>query len=504
MKKANLLFRMSLKNNSLLFTMKRTITNKIKIICRVRPFHNHEFPDDSVEVDNKSITVQDQRNFGNLMSFRFASCYSMETTQSEIFEQDVQPLIERVFEGYDATIFVYGVTGSGKTYTMEGAQHQPGIIPRVATYLFETKEASKISNIQITMSYMEIFKETVYDLLVPRDKMQRGGLDIREGPDREVFVANISEQELETLDDFEQIFNKASRNRSTASTKLNKRSSRSHAILSLNITISTPTNNRMDITQSHTVFGKVNLIDLAGSEDNRKTENKKDRMTESAAINKSLFVLGQVVEALNKGLTRVPFRDSKMTRILQPTLEGNSLGMMIINVAPGRDHLQDTINTLNFASRSKKIKSRSKGIQHSPLLPSIHDGLPFENQQQTPNRLLKRPLEYDSRRHNASLKLPRRDRHALPGYRRPTTVSEVNKSRFTTDYLQSNSSIGSNTGACINIAKNNKNKDDLIIISRKDLEDLLDRRINEVLSKHPLMNSSRSDYSRESGSDSTI
>ncbi|KAI9493206.1 P-loop containing nucleoside triphosphate hydrolase protein [Zychaea mexicana] len=325
--------------------MGRAITNnKIKIICRVRPFRNDEFPDESVEVDDNTINVEDQRNPGSLLNYKFASCYSVKTTQSEIFQKDVRPLIERVFEGYDATIFAYGVTGSGKTYTMEGAQDEPGIIPRVAEFLFETKEASQVSDINVSMSYMEIFKETVHDLLVSRREKYQRGLDIREGPDREVFVANISEQSLESLDDFERTFSAASRNRSTASTKLNKRSSRSHAILTLNVAISTPIGPRFAGTQkSHMVYGKINLIDLAGSEDNRKTENKKDRMTESAAINKSLFVLGQVVEALNTGSLRIPFRDSKMTRILQPTLEGNSLGMMIINIAPGRAYLSDTI-----------------------------------------------------------------------------------------------------------------------------------------------------------------
>ncbi|KAI8138642.1 P-loop containing nucleoside triphosphate hydrolase protein [Fennellomyces sp. T-0311] len=348
--------------------MKRDNSTRIKIICRVRPFCDKEFPDDLVQVKGNGIEIEDLRNPGNLLNFNFASCYPMEAQQSEIFEEDVRPLIERVFEGNDATIFAYGVTGSGKTYTMEGVADDPGIIPRVAALLFEAKRDSA-ADIHISMSYIEIFKETVYDLLIPRDKGQRG-LNIRETREHKVFVADMTEKDLRSMDAFERIYDAARRNRSTASTNLNKRSSRSHAILSLNVSIQTPASNSSSLY--HTVSGKINLIDLAGSEDNRKTNNKKDRMTESASINKSLFVLGQVVEALNTGSLRIPFRDSKMTRILQPALEGSSLGMMIINIAPGRNHLSGAHATSDwgYLSQSKLLGNRlQKPRKFSPAEP---------------------------------------------------------------------------------------------------------------------------------------
>ncbi|KAG2226143.1 hypothetical protein INT45_011760 [Circinella minor] len=461
--------------------MGRSIANKIKIICRVRPFHDHEVPDDSIEIDNNGVIVQDQRNPTNLTSFKFTSCYSMKSTQLQIFKQDVQPLIERVFEGYDATIFAYGVTGSGKTYTMEGTENQPGIIPRVAEYLFETKEASHISDVQISMSYMEIFKESVFDLLVSRDKMQRG-LDIREGPDREVFVANVTEKQLDTLDEFNDVFSMASKNRSTASTKLNKRSSRSHAILSLHVAITTPINTQVTGTQYRKVLGKINLIDLAGSEDNRKTENKKDRMTESAAINKSLFVLGQVVEALNMGLARIPFRDSKMTRILQPALEGDSLGMMIINIAPGSNYISDTIKTLDFANRSKKIKSRPKPVQRVPSSPSSYDSSSNENESSI-TRLLKRSFNHESGYDVAKQSRRIRSIPRVPGYSRPTMISETLSNRSANRHKIRSS----NSGKSDKLLNKQQHDNDVVVMSRKELNDLLDQKINEALSKHPLL-----------------
>ncbi|CAO3592810.1 unnamed protein product [Absidia cylindrospora] len=255
---------------------------------------------------------------------------------------------------------------------MQGVKHDPGIIPRVMGFLFETKQATQVSSIDITMSYMEILKETVFDMLVPKHKDI--ALDIREDSKRNVFVANLKEERIETYNDFSKLFNVANKNRSTASTKLNSRSSRSHAILTLNVRTVTPMEYKDGQQQEEVVMGKINLIDLAGSEDNRKSGNGKARMTESAAINKSLFVLAQVVQALNSGATRVPFRDSKLTRILQSTLEGNALGMMIINIAPGHNFINDTANTLNFASRSKEIKStpkvnirRRRAISQKPL-----------------------------------------------------------------------------------------------------------------------------------------
>ncbi|KAI8377769.1 P-loop containing nucleoside triphosphate hydrolase protein [Radiomyces spectabilis] len=387
---------------------KPSVGEKINVICRVRPFlEDEDGPDDTVVIQNDQITLNNFRNPNNPLHYKFPSCHAPDATQQDIYENDVLPIIDRVFEGYDATIFAYGVTGSGKTYTMEGTAKDPGIIPRVARFLFETKAAS--SNVRITMSYMEIFKECVYDLLLPKQN-RRIALDIREGLNRDVFVADLTERPIKSYNEFQKLFRMARKNRSTASTKLNARSSRSHAILSFRTIVEThvdPLDGENDDMQ--VTCGKINLIDLAGSEDNRRSGNEKARMTESAAINRSLFVLGQVVEALNVGSPRIPFRDSKMTRILQPTLGGKALGMMIINIAPGQAFYADTLNALKFASRSREIRSRPKrNIRKtktvtipstSPSLSATSSRDSFHSFSTISSRDLQRPLK---RQHSAN------------------------------------------------------------------------------------------------------
>ncbi|KAJ2459584.1 hypothetical protein GGF42_001377 [Coemansia sp. RSA 2424] len=256
-----------------------------------------------------------------------------------------------MFSGMSATVFCYGVTGAGKTHTIQGTETEPGIIPRAVEHIFMHQQRDAY-DYDIRISYYEIYKEAVFDLLKPHDP-SFAGLPIREDANRKIFVAGLSEKRVTSYEQFDSIYQKASGNRRTASTKLNNHSSRSHAILTVQVQW------RDDIgAGKKTWCGRLHLIDLAGSEDNRRTENGKDRMAESSAINRSLFVLGQVVEALNTGSSRIPYRDSKMTRILQDSLGGESLGMMIVNVAPGEAFLQDTNNTLNFATKSREVVNK--------------------------------------------------------------------------------------------------------------------------------------------------
>ncbi|GAB5587114.1 hypothetical protein Unana1_02014 [Umbelopsis nana] len=382
---------------------KNGVDEKVKVVCRVRPFLDHEAPDDSVLVEGNEIKITNQRNQSEIVSFRqvslymcittnmqitmrcrFSSCHGPDSTQAEIYEHDVQPLIDRVFSGVDSTIFAYGVTGSGKTHTMQGTEDEPGIIPRVARYLFERRTEYPKHTVSVHVSYMEIYKELVYDLLIPREG-QGAGLSIREDSSRNIFVANLTDKEITTLEEFESVFkyvDNACKNRSTASTKMNVSSSRSHAILSFQVTVAMndgqPQDDEDSDTERYALSGKINLIDLAGSEDNRRTDNGKERLAESGAINKSLFVLGQVVESINAASTRIPFRDSKMTRILQPSLGGKAQGMMIVNIAPGQSYFMDSYNSLNFATKSKTIENVPlvNTITHDePTLPSTSPGL---------------------------------------------------------------------------------------------------------------------------------
>ncbi|KAF8707454.1 TRAFAC class myosin-kinesin ATPase superfamily Kinesin family, partial [Rhizoctonia solani] len=329
----------------------------VRIACRVRPFINSESQDDSVEVlDSSSLSVVNPVDAGKRFRFNFTSVHGQDATQEQVFESDVRPLLPSVFTGHTLTIFAYGVTSSGKTHTMQGSATQPGIIPRVMEALFERKVNMR-SNVKFELSYMEIYKDDVFDLMVSTRGTK---LPVREDGKGKVFVANLTETPIESTDEFDMHFIAACKGRSVAATNFNRASSRSHAILGIKVSVTE------NYPGAPTLTGKVNLVDLAGSENNKMTGNDSIRMAESAAINKSLSVLGQVVHALNQRASRIPYRDSKLTRILQDALGGTSISLLICNIAPGAKFKQDTLNTLNFATRTKEIENRPVVNQQAP------------------------------------------------------------------------------------------------------------------------------------------
>ncbi|KAI0630947.1 kinesin-domain-containing protein [Trametes polyzona] len=355
--------------------------SRIRIAARLRPPIPGEQHDNAIRVvrrdglHNSSIVVDNPRDPTQTFNYPFSSCYDESSTQQDIFERDVKPLVDLAFSGITVTIFAYGVTSSGKTHTMQGSKDQPGIIPQAVQEIFQ-RVNSLASSTAIAASYMEIYKDEVYDLLVDRETAVK--LPVRENEAGQVFVANLSTVPLETIDDFERAFSQANKQRSVGSTNLNSVSSRSHAILTIHVTVRDPSTN-------HTLSGKLNLVDLAGSENNKLTGNDASRMAESAAINKSLSVLGQVVHALNQGASRIPYRNSKLTRILQDALGGSSVGLLICNLAPGTKFRQDTLNTLNFAVRTKNIQNKPVVNQHptvqagpssAPIQPSAPRSIP--------------------------------------------------------------------------------------------------------------------------------
>lgn len=331
-----------------------TTAHRIKIAARVRPRLDHEIDDEGIQVSHmpgslSCINVPNPRDLSQIFNFPLSSCYDQNSTQEEIFERDVRPLIDVVYSGVTVTIFAYGVTSSGKTHTMQGTKVEPGVIPRVVEAMFQQKASLQKSRVELSVSYMEIYKDEVYDLFVNRDTAPK--LPVRENDSGQVFVANLTSLPIQSVDEFDTIYSRASRHRSVGATNLNRASSRSHAVLTLEVTMT-------DSTAQKTLTGKMNLVDLAGSENNKLTGNDPTRMAESAAINKSLSVLGQVVHALNQGASRIPYRNSKLTRILQDALGGSSIGLLICNIAPGVKFRQDTLNTLNFAVRTKNVENR--------------------------------------------------------------------------------------------------------------------------------------------------
>lgn len=298
-----------------------------------------------------SVSVPNPQNLSERLKFSLDACYGPTSTQEHIFECTTKPLLDQVFRGVNTTIFAYGVTGSGKTHTMQGSggKGEEGVIPRVVKTIFAKKSRLRKSKLSISFSYVEILCEEIYDLLVPRAGGKK--LDIRTTSTGENVVADLTRKEANSVAEFEQIYNAAAGSRKTASTNLNSTSSRSHAILTLYVETT-------ELESEKTFIGKICLVDLAGSEDNNLTGNDPQRMRESAAINKSLTNLGSVVEALNKGAGRIPYRDSKLTRMLQDALGGSSVGILILNLAPGEKFAKDTLRTLKFATRTREVENR--------------------------------------------------------------------------------------------------------------------------------------------------
>ncbi|KAF2227798.1 P-loop containing nucleoside triphosphate hydrolase protein [Elsinoe ampelina] len=336
----------------------------VRVVARIRPLLKAELDKDII-VENTTgtsvVRIPNPRNESEAFSFQFASVYDHDATQQQLFDEEVSPTVKSLFKGVDVTIFAYGVTGTGKTHTMRGGKSlaDRGVIPRLLSSIY--RRAKKIerdtageTKIDVSMSYYEIYCDRVYDLFESPDKRTPAGLPIRDNGGKTVVVG-LTERPCTTLKEFEQLYDQANVNRSTSATKLNAHSSRSHAILSVKVTQTTGDEVRVS---------SVSAIDLAGSEDNRRTDNGKDRMVESSAINKSLFVLAQCVEAISKKQSRIPYRESRMTRILSLG-QNNGVTIMILNLAPVRSYHLDTLSSLNFANRTKKIEVNE--VENQPM-----------------------------------------------------------------------------------------------------------------------------------------
>ncbi|KAL5354384.1 hypothetical protein ACLOAV_000473 [Pseudogymnoascus australis] len=334
----------------------------VRVVARIRPTLGKELEKDTIvraeaSEDGKPmniVRIPNPRNEAEEFSFAFNGVYDQSTSQEELFTNEVSPHLKALFQGLDVTIFAYGVTGTGKTHTMRGGLKlsERGVIPRLLSGIYRrgrkvVKDSGGETSVSVSLSYYEIYNDKVFDLLESPDKRLPAGLPLRE-KDGKTIVVGLSERECNDLKDFEGLYIEANNNRSTAGTKLNAQSSRSHAILMVKV---------IQTTGNESRISTASAIDLAGSEDNRRTENGKERMVESASINKSLFVLSQCIDAISRGDKRVPYRESKMTRIL--SLGQNSgITIMVLNLAPLRSYHLDTLSSLNVSSRAKRIEVR--------------------------------------------------------------------------------------------------------------------------------------------------
>lgn len=333
------------------------------MVVRCRPLNKNEEATNQeriIEVDVRlgQVSVHNPKSSGSLLkTFTFDAVYDMGSKQNELYDYACKPLIDSVLHGFNGTIFAYGQTGTGKTYTMEGVPTDPerrGVIPNSFQHIFTHISRSQNQQYLVRVSYIEIYQEEIRDLLC-KDNNKK--LELKENPELGVYVKDLSSVVTKNLKEIEHVMNLGNQSRSVGFTKMNERSSRSHAIFIITIECS-----EMGIDgEDHIRVGKLNMVDLAGSERQSKTGVQGQRFKEAAKINLSLSALGNVISALVDGKsTHVPYRDSKLTRLLQDSLGGNSKTVMVATVGPASCHYDETVTTLRYANRAKNIRNKPK------------------------------------------------------------------------------------------------------------------------------------------------
>lgn len=351
------------------------LKGNIRVFCRVRP----KIKEDGGGVMGNIVVDYDRddngliyvNNKGRSQTFEMDLVFTPESTQQQVFDE-VQSLVTSCVDGFNVCIFAYGQTGSGKTFTMEGNKDNPGINQRALGMLFkETEDRGQDWTYTITVSVMEIYNEMIRDLLSgdPSYKME-----VKMKSDGGLHVPGLCSEEVKSVEDVNQVFALGQKNRATATTNMNEHSSRSHALLTVQVLgVNKTTNVR--------TMGKLNLVDLAGSERVSKSGADGTRLKEAQNINKSLSCLGDVIHALRSKQSHVPYRNSKLTYLLQDSLGGDSKTLMIVQIAPVEKNLGESVCSLNFAQRVRTVELgqasrqvvqtgdenlRTKGFKNSP------------------------------------------------------------------------------------------------------------------------------------------
>uniref|UniRef100_UPI0037E7E3BA kinesin-like protein KIFC3 isoform X2 n=1 Tax=Semicossyphus pulcher TaxID=241346 RepID=UPI0037E7E3BA len=360
------------------------LKGNIRVFCRVRPVSQEE--QDSADAktmlsfDSEDDAILYLSNKGKIMTFELDKVFPPQATQEEVF-QEVQSLVTSCIDGFNVCIFAYGQTGSGKTYTMEGVMEDPGINQRALRLLFsEVTEKAPDWDYKITVSMVEIYNETLRNLLGenPTDK-----LDIKMNPDGsgQLCVPGLTEFTVQSPEDINKVFELGHMNRTTACTNLNEHSSRSHALLIITVSgFNSATGNR---TQ-----GKLNLVDLAGSERIAKSGAEGSRLREAQCINKSLSALGDVINALRSKHSHVPFRNSRLTYLLQDSLSGDSKTLMMVQVSPLPNNMSESVCSLKFAQRVRSVElslmSSRRHENSSTSSSPTHDSVELDSPPVTP------------------------------------------------------------------------------------------------------------------------
>ncbi|XP_018423729.1 PREDICTED: kinesin-like protein KIF19 [Nanorana parkeri] len=341
---------------------------QLTVALRIRPINETELMEGATiiahKVDEQMVVFRDpmedpddilRANRSREKSYMFDVTFDYTANQETVYRLTTKGLIEGVISGYNATVFAYGPTGCGKTYTMLGTDREPGIYIRTLNDLFKAiEETSDDMEYEVIMSYLEIYNEMIRDLLNP----SLGYLDLREDSKGVIQVSGITEVSTINAKEIMQLLMKGNKQRTQEPTAANKTSSRSHAILQVTVR----QKNRIKNITQEVRMGRLFMIDLAGSERASQTQNRGQRMKEGAHINRSLLALGNCINALSDrgGNKYVNYRDSKLTRLLKDSLGGNSRTVMIAHISPANSAFEESRNTLTYADRAKNIKTRVK------------------------------------------------------------------------------------------------------------------------------------------------
>jgi len=367
--------------------MEAASTN-VKVAVRVRP----QLARERIEACRICTYVSDdspQITLGKDKAFTFDYLFDIPTNQKFIYDSCVKDLVEGCFKGYNATVLAYGQTGSGKTYTMgtsfeTGNEVEVGVIPRALHHLFNGIEQRKqcdgehksvSSDFEVSVQFMELYNEDVIDLFdTARSADSKSKIRIHEDAHGNIVTTGMTSRSVCSPDEALKLLHDGALNRTTASTQMNSQSSRSHAIFSVHIKQTKMvslnkemqgnalgTGEKMPEDELETLSAKLHFTDLAGSERLKRTGATGDRLKEGVSINSGLLALGNVISALgdtSKKVTHVPYRDSKLTRILQDSLGGNSQTLMIACISPSDRDFMETLSTLKYANRARNIKNK--------------------------------------------------------------------------------------------------------------------------------------------------
>lgn len=330
--------------------------SRISVAVRCRPLsvseRNNEVFDICRVMDQRLVILLDPGAASNdylrhdkskEKRFAFDQAFDAETGNQRLFEATTQPLIGRLVQGFNCSVFAYGSTGAGKTFTMIGTEQEPGVMSRTVDCLFA--EFASDPSVSVVCCFVEVYNEVLRDL--GSQDGREGMLDLREDPVTGPSLTGVTELQAQSVEDVMKLLQGGNQRRTTEPTVMNVTSSRSHAVFQVRV-------ERRD--REATTLGKLSLIVLAGSERASQTHNSGMRLLEGANINRSLLALGNCINALASGSAFVPFRDSKLTRLLKDSLGGNCRTVMIANISPSHLSYEDTLNTLKYANRAKNIR----------------------------------------------------------------------------------------------------------------------------------------------------